>query len=442
MRLDRSAPGSQFALRSTLVQAGALVLVVFAMFFLHGWLSDGLVQGLGLSSQSVATIGAFLAVVGFIALRRIISSLYFKDAAYGLQQKIEDPRPCCPANKMCKRVASPALKGIPQYSHIIVEQLRSVIEQTEKAAFDVTQRLQTIDEVVTDLQKHIASATAECDQNAEQSEAKVEENRRLIGHMESFIQKRINDTEEDIRINSEAVSKAQSLKSLLDIIRHLAGQTNLLALNAAIEAARAGEAGRGFAVVADEVRKLSVETEIAVKKIDQGIHAVTSIIEVRAQDKLANSHVEDEKRTLETFAGRLATLGGSIEQYVRREHDTLSRINVSSDRLAQMFVDALASVQFQDITRQQIEQVIEGITRIDAHTQSIAGILQRGEDFADADPEINPLENEFESLYSSYVMDKQREIHNRTLPRNPSNPKPDTTAARNRTVPSSNIELF
>ena len=442
MRLVKSASGKKYAFRSSLVQAGALVLTVSAMLLFHGSLNDGFLQDLGLSHRWIATIGAFLSVIGFITIRQIISFVYFRDTNYGMQQKIEDPRPSCPANKLCKRVASPALKGIPQFNQVIVEQLSSVIDQTEKAALDLMQRLQTIDDVVTDLQQHISTATAESNQNAAQSECKVEENRTLIGRLESFIQKRITDTEEDIRINNEAVRKAQSLKSLLDVIRHLAGQTNLLALNAAIEAARAGEAGRGFAVVADEVRKLSNETEIAVKKIDEGIHAVTSIIEIRAQDKLINSHVEEEKHTLETFAGQLAMLGGSFEQYVRRERDMLSRINTSSDRLAHMFVEALASVQFQDVTRQQVEQVINGIKRIDAHTQSVAGILQRGEDFAEVEPEIKPLESEFESLYSSYVMDQQREIHNRALSRNQKNQTVDRTAVPKRTVPSTSIELF
>ena len=93
----------------------------------------------------------------------------------------------------------------------------------------------------------------------------------------------------------------------------------------------------------------------------------------------------------------------------------LARINSSSDRLAEMFMEALASVQFQDITRQQVEQVIDGIRRIEAHTQSVADIMRRGEDFARTDPVIKPLKGEFEALYSTYVMDQQREIHSRTL---------------------------
>jgi methyl-accepting chemotaxis protein len=69
---------------------------------------------------------------------------------------------------------------------------------------------------------------------------------------------------------------ARDVKNVLDVITSISQQTNLLALNAAIEAARAGEAGRGFAVVADEVRTLSVKTQEATVEIDSMINKLES----------------------------------------------------------------------------------------------------------------------------------------------------------------------
>jgi len=436
--VDANKP-QEFAFRSRMVRLGAAALIALAVFLLHDWYHAD-VQGLwGLSDRVLDTLVVLLLLLAFTGLRQIISFAFFRDSNFGMQKVIEDPRPFCTSNKVCRRIALPQLNEIAPFNQILVGQLNSVTEQTEKAAFDIATRLHTIDEVVTDLQGFVSAATSEAAGSVAESEATVASNTTLIKRLESFIHQRITAAERDAKSNAEAVSKAKSLQALLELVRRIAGQTNLLALNAAIEAARAGEAGRGFAVVADEVRKLSHETESAVKKIDEGILAVTHIIENQFNDKIIHSQVDDERQTLETFAEQLAALGSSYEQFAHREKEMLGQIQNSGDRLAEMFVETLASVQFQDITRQQITQVIEGITHIDTHTQTVAGVIRNAEDYADTPPKIKPLKAEFDRLYSSYVMDHQRDVHRHALG--------DGKAQRHKSAASkqpaaSNVELF
>ena len=301
------------------------------------------------------------------------------------------------------------LRQVHDFNAVVGGHLRNVIDGTETAAFGIVERLQTIDEVVTKLDRYVADTAQETAQLVRDSEARMARNQTIVDQMAGYVKQREQESAADQARMSGVIEQARTLESLVQLIRNVAGQTNLLALNAAIEAARAGEAGRGFAVVPDEVRKLSSETEVAVGKISQGISAMSEHVESQFEDKLSRLDHDTEKQQLEIFAKQLHQLGDSYEALMRHEAGVIDVVQKSSAQLAAMFLETQASIQFQDVGRQQIEAVIQALQRLDEHSALLAERLHAYDDGSASD--YTPMAQHLESLYRDYVMEGQRSTH-------------------------------
>lgn len=134
------------------------------------------------------------------------------------------------------------------------------IQQTDLVATAVTEMVATVDE--------IASNTNEAAKKAELTNVNANKGREGVSHTIEKIEQLSQNLLESEEVVQELAKDSHTIGSVLDVIRGIAEQTNLLALNAAIEAARAGEQGRGFAVVADEVRTLASRTQDSTQEIE------------------------------------------------------------------------------------------------------------------------------------------------------------------------------
>ncbi|EGM70883.1 methyl-accepting chemotaxis protein [Shewanella sp. HN-41] len=186
---------------------------------------------------------------------------HFNSMVDSFQQLIEQViESVATINTSCKRVSENAIRA----SEGVTQQLN----ETDMVATAITEMGATIDEIAktTELAALKAGKTHD---NAQMGQTEVEQ---TIHKIEQLAQQ-INGS---ASVVDELEHDSETIGSVLDVIRGIAEQTNLLALNAAIEAARAGEQGRGFAVVADEVRSLAMRTQSSTQEIANIIQTLQS----------------------------------------------------------------------------------------------------------------------------------------------------------------------
>lgn len=249
------------------------------------------------------------------------------------------------------KVTNDALGNVVDSVNYMLDNFGRVIERVRNAAVDVSSSANEIlisseemaggasqqDQEITNTSSAVEELTVSMKQVSNNAEASAEAARRALDAAEQG-NRSVRDTLDGMqRIRSSVQATAKKIKSLGDrsleiseivnVINDITEQTNLLALNAAIEAARAGEAGRGFAVVADEVRKLAEHSRTATKDIAALIKAI------QAETNEAVVVMEEGTKEVEVGA-RLADQAGkaleAISSVVRQSAELVQEISLAS----------------------------------------------------------------------------------------------------------------
>ncbi|MES9943802.1 MAG: methyl-accepting chemotaxis protein [Candidatus Thiodiazotropha sp.] len=212
-------------------------------------------------------------------------------------------------------------------------------EQTTQVATAMTEMSATVHEV--------AQNTTQTAEAANQADQQANHGRDVVKDVTGSIDALASDVGKAVETVQHVEQDSERIGSVLDVIRGIADQTNLLALNAAIEAARAGEQGRGFAVVADEVRTLAKRTQDSTKEIQEMIESL-------------QSGVRETVTVMETSQQQAAE---SVQQ-AGRAHDSLEEITRVIDTISQMSAQIATAAEEQSAVAEDINRNIVEITHV------------------------------------------------------------------------------
>ncbi|GAA8611755.1 methyl-accepting chemotaxis protein TlpA [Helicobacter pylori] len=201
------------------------------------------------------------------------------------------------------------------------------------------QEIQKMLETSSNFAKDLANDSTnlkECVQNLEK--ASNSQHKSLMETSKTI--ENITTSIQGVSSQSEAmIEQGQDIKSIVEIIRDIADQTNLLALNAAIEAARAGEHGRGFAVVADEVRKLAERTQKSLSEIEANINILVQSISDTSES------IKNQVKEVEEINASIEALRSVIEGNLKIASDSL-KISQEIDKVSNDILEDVNKKQF------------------------------------------------------------------------------------------------
>ena len=222
---------------------------------------------------------------------------------------------------------------------------------TDQVATAVNEMSATVQEVAQNASDAATAATT-ADDN-------VQQGRQVVQQTVSAIMDLARDVDNAANVIRELNENSDSIGKVLDVIKGIAEQTNLLALNAAIEAARAGEQGRGFAVVADEVRTLASRTQESTQEIQEMIEKLQVGAEnaVRVMDDGCNK-------------------AGQTVKLAEDAGESLNAITDAVTRISQMNIQIATAAEEQNAVTEEINRNVVNISQISDNTSSAAGQIE------------------------------------------------------------------
>lgn len=289
-----------------------------------------------------------------------------------------------------------ALREIGPLTDVLRAQLDAVTDRAEEVTRQFAKHMHEVDTQAELLAARVQSLGGAANDQATAVQTLQASSGDLLGALEA----RLAARDETIR---GLVTQVRSQDRFIDEIRLIAKNTQLVALNATIEAAHAGDHGAGFAVVANEVRRLATGAQTTAGSLAGALAELGARLVEALEDGRGGAHAANE--AIAQFGEAQGGLVQQVSDTGARVERVVADVSDVSEALGTITTEGLGLLQFQDISRQATEQVQDALARIAKHAERIAARLEGGDDDADQ-PTLD-----IDGLEAAYVMHAQRLIH-------------------------------
>jgi methyl-accepting chemotaxis protein len=301
--------------------------------------------------------------------------------------------------------ASKELAEYHLFTEILSRQMVSVSEISEEAAKNILANLTQIDGQNSALVGFIKQSGS--NEQVAKVVALIESQMKgCQGLLKRFVDTQQADAQDGAAQRARVVAETQSVLNLLENVDGIARQTRMLSFNASIEAAHAGESGRGFAVIGDEIRKLASEVQELSSAVRERVETLTRTITEELQQE-SEQREQSEHDAVANIAKTLTALSDNLVTLVTHQRDTLSKVESENESIAQPVMDAMGNIQFQDIVRQQLKQLISMAEMVGNHMRTVGAAL----DEPHGDFSATSLSQKLDGQFGSYVMERQFVTH-------------------------------
>lgn len=258
------------------------------------------------------------------------------------------------------------------YIDVMHGQIGDSLAESEREVMKVIEEIGTLSRNANEQREHIGRSIESGKALTEGTHARVEKSKETIGALEA----QLGDQMAELRSNFARIEglarEVHELTPLIKVITSIAQQTSLLALNAEIEAARAGNAGRGFGVVANEVRKLSVNSTRAASDISEKINSTWKKVNLEMAGAKVSLERFENDRGMQVLVEGLSEMQREFTKNGELLLDVIGGVDTSYADCVIRLSTALGHIQFQDVMRQRMEHVQEALVEMCGHLELLA----------------------------------------------------------------------